>query len=75
MTQGKVYRNSSNLTTPPAIQGPEVSATWRRTCRAEVLMTVRMPQDTVDSGVYVMCMLGSLPSSAGNSYRKKTNVT
>ena len=53
MAQGKIYRNSSNLTTPPAIQGPEVSATWRRTCRGEVLMTVWMPQDTVDSEVYV----------------------
>ena len=53
MAQGKIYRNSSNLTTPPAIQGPEVSATWRRTCRGEVLMTVWMPLDTVDSEVYV----------------------
>ena len=53
MAQGKIYRNSSNLTTPPAIQGPEVSATWRRTCRGGVLMTVQMPQDTVDSEVYV----------------------
>ena len=53
MAQGKMYRNSSNLTTPPAIQGPEVSATWRRTCREEVLMTVWMPLDTVDSEVYV----------------------
>ena len=53
MAQGKIYRNSSNLTTPPAIQGPEVSATWRRTCREEVHMTVQMPQDTVDSEVYV----------------------
>ena len=53
MAQGKVYRNCSSLTTPPAIQGPEVSATWRRTSRADVLMTVWMPQDTVDSEVYV----------------------
>ena len=52
MAQGKIYRNSSNLITPPAIQGPEVSATWR-TCRGEVLMTVQMPQDTVDFEVYV----------------------
>ena len=53
MAQGKVYRKCSNLTTPPAIQGPEVSATWRRTSRGEVLMTVQMPQDTVNSEVYV----------------------
>ena len=53
MAQGKVYRNCSSLTTPPAIQGPEVSASWRRTSRGDVLMTVWMPQDTVDSEVYV----------------------
>ena len=59
MAQGKIYRNSSNLTTPPAIQGPEVPATWRRTCRGEVLMTVQMPQDTVDSEVYVKTPRGN----------------
>ena len=53
MAQGKVYRNCSSLTTPPAIQGPEVSATWRRTSKGDVLMTLQMPQDTVDSEVYV----------------------
>ena len=65
MAQGKVYRNSSNLTTPPAIQGPEVSATWRRTCRGEVLMTVQMPQDTVDSEVYVKTPRGHSSSNHG----------
>ena len=53
MAQGKVYRNCSSLTTPPVIQGPEVPASWRRTSRGDVLMTVQMPQDTVDSEVYV----------------------
>ena len=53
MAQGKTYRNCSSLTTPPAIQGPEVSAPWRRTSRGDVLMTVQMPQDTVNSEVYV----------------------
>ena len=53
MAQGKTYRNCSSLTTPPAIQGPEVSASWRRTSRGDVLMTVWMPQDTVNSEVYV----------------------
>ena len=53
MAQGKTYRTCSSLTTPPAIQGPEVSASWRRTSRGDVLMTVWMPQDTVDSEVYI----------------------
>ena len=53
MTQGKTYRNCSSLTTPPAIQGPEVSTSWKRTSRGDVLMTVQMPQDTVNSEVYV----------------------
>ena len=53
MAQGKTYRNCSSLTTPPAIQGPEVSASWKRTSRGDVLMTVQMPEDTVDSEVYV----------------------
>ena len=53
MAQGKVYRNCSNLTTPPAIQGPEVSATWRRTCRgegqAEKDKQRRSPHDSPDA--------------------------
>ena len=60
MAQGEVYRNCSSLTTPPAIQGPEVSASWRRTSRGDVLMTVQMPQDTVDSEVYVKTPRGHL---------------
>ena len=52
MAQGKTYRNCSSLTTP-AIQGPEVSASWKRTSRGDVLMTVQMPQVTVNSEVYV----------------------
>ena len=58
MAQGKTYRTCSSLTTPPAIQGPEVSASWRRTSRGDVLMTVQMPQDTVDSEVYIKTPTG-----------------
>ena len=36
-----MYRTCSTLTTPPAIQGPKVSASWRRTSREDVLMTVQ----------------------------------
>ena len=79
MAQGKVYRNSSNLTTPPAIQGPEVSATWRRTCRGEVLMTVWMPQDTVDSEVYVKTPRGhsavTMDPWTSSTWRKPWNNT
>ena len=40
MAQGKTYRNCSSLITPLAIQGPEVSASWRRTSRGDVLMSL-----------------------------------
>ena len=41
------------LNSPPSIYGPEVSAEWKRTRKGEVIMTVRMPLDAVDSGVYI----------------------
>ena len=63
--------------TPPAIQGPEVSASWRRTSRGEVLMTVRMPQDMVDSEVYVKTPRGhsavNLDPWTSSTWRKPWN--
>ena len=41
------------LKTPPSITGEEVSARWKRTYSGEVIMTVRMPHDTVDSEAYI----------------------
>ena len=41
------------LKSPPSIYGGEVSAEWKRTYKGEVIMTVRMPSDTVDSEVYI----------------------
>ena len=38
---------------PPSISGEEVSARWKRTYSDEVIMTVRMPHDTVDSEFYI----------------------
>ena len=64
MAQGKTYRNCSSLTTPPAIQGPEVSASRKRTSQGDVLMTVWMPKDTVNSEVYVT-VAGSLRQPVG----------
>ena len=46
-------RQQDNLKTPPSITGEEVSARWKRTYSGEVVMTVRMPHDTVDSEVYI----------------------
>ena len=46
-------RQQQNLKTPPSIAGEEVSAKWRRTYSGEVIMTVRMPYDTVDSEIYI----------------------
>ena len=77
MAQGKTYRNCSSLTTPPAIQGPEVSASWRRTSRGDVLMTVQMPQDMVDSEVYVKTPRGhsavNLDPWTSSTWRKPWN--
>ena len=44
---------NASLKTPPSIDGTEVSAKWNRTYNGEVIMTIRMPMDTVDSEVYI----------------------
>ena len=41
------------LTTPPPIVGMEVSARWKRTWKGEVIMTIIMPNDVMDTEVYV----------------------
>ena len=46
------YSNDS-LTTPTPIVGMEVSARWKRTWKGEVIMTIIMPNDVVDTEVYV----------------------
>ena len=46
-------RQYDNLKTPPSITGEEVLARWKRTYSGEVIMTVRMSHDTVDSKVYI----------------------
>ena len=44
---------SEVLKSPPPIYGAEVSAKWKRTYNGEVIMTAKMPSDTVDSEVYI----------------------
>ena len=77
MAQRNTYRNCSSLTTPPAIQGPEVSASWKRTRTGDVLMTVQMPQDTVNSEVYVKTPRGhsavSMDPWTSSTWRKPWN--
>ena len=41
------------FTSPPSIYGAEESAEWKRTRKGEVIMTVRMPLDAVDSEIYI----------------------
>ena len=41
------------LKSPPSIYGAEVSAEWKRNWKGEVIMTVRMPYDAMDSEVYI----------------------
>ena len=54
--------NFSNelLTTPPPIVWTEVSARWKRTWKGEVIMTVIMPSDVVDTEVYVKTPQGHI---------------
>ena len=53
MAQKKMYNNSRCLTSPPSIHGPEVVAHWTRTNKGEVMVTLKLPRDTVDSEVYI----------------------
>ena len=46
-------RQYDNLKTPSSIAGEEVYARWRRTYSGEVMMTVRMLYETVDSEIYI----------------------
>ena len=50
--------NDDLLTNPPPIVGMEVSARWKRTWKGEVIMTIVMPNDVVDTEVYVMTPRG-----------------
>ena len=45
--------NDGLLTNPPLIVGMEVSARWKRTWKGEVIITIVMPNDVVDTEVYV----------------------
>ena len=38
---------------PPPIVGMEVSARWKRTWKGEVIMTIVMPENVIDTEVYV----------------------
>ena len=54
MAQGKGFCSSREaLLSPPAVHGPEVLADWKRNFGGDVIMTGRMPRDTMDSEVYV----------------------
>ena len=48
------------LTTPPPIVGTDVSARWKRTWKGEVVMTVIMPDDVVDTEIYVKTSKGHI---------------
>ena len=54
--------NFSNelLTTPPPIVDSDVSARWKRTWKREVVMTVILPDDVVDTELYVKTTKGHI---------------
>ena len=55
------YTNSNDLlTTPPPIVDADVSARWKRTWKREVVMTVILPDDVVDTELYVKTTRGHI---------------
>ena len=55
------YPNSKELlTTPPPIVDSDVSARWKRTWKREVVMTVILPDDVVDTELYVKTTRGHI---------------
>ena len=54
---GFVY-NDETLSPPPPIEGMEVSAKWKRSWKGEVIMTIVMPQDVIDSEIYIKTLRG-----------------
>ena len=50
--------NDGLLTNPPPIVGMEVSARWKRIWKGEVIMTIVMSNDVVDTEVYVKTSRG-----------------
>ena len=59
--------NFSNelLTTPPPIVDTDVSARWKRTWKREVVMTVILPDDVVDTELYVKTTRGHIRDPNG----------
>ena len=66
------------LNSPPSIYGAEVSAEWKRTRKGEVIMTVRMPLDAVDSEIYIKTPRGhsgiSMDPWTSSTWSKKWNT-
>ena len=52
--------SSELLTTPPPIVDSDVSARWKRTWKREVVMTVILPDDVVDTELYVKTTKGHI---------------
>ena len=59
--QGFSYKNDSH-TNPPPIVGLEVSARWNRNWKGEIIMTIVMPSDVMDTEVYVKSLEDTLES-------------
>ena len=61
MTRQMNFTNSNELlTTPPPIVDADVSARWKRTWKREVVMTVILPDDVVDTELYVKTTRGHI---------------
>ena len=58
MAQRKEFFNSRTFSSPSPVVNPEVSAQWTRDARGEVLISLKVPRDTVDAELFVKTTRG-----------------
>ena len=58
MAQRKEFYNSRTFSSPSPVVNPEVSAQWTRDARGEVLISLKVPRDTVDAELFVKTTKG-----------------
>ena len=58
MAQRKEFHNSQTFSSPSPVVNPEVSTQWTRDARGEVLISLKVPRDTVDAELFVKTTKG-----------------
>ena len=60
MTQRKEFHNSKTFSSPSPVVHPEVSAQWTSDGQGDVLISLKVPRDTVDAELFVKMTKGTL---------------